>query len=120
MNKILIIEDDKSLNEALVDKCNLEGFEASSASNGEAGLEIAIKEKPDLILLDIVMPVMDGLQVIKKLREDEWGKTAEIILLTNIDDIEKVSEAVNYGVDNYLVKSDLKMEEIMKRIKGYF
>jgi DNA-binding response OmpR family regulator len=117
MKKILIIEDDKPLNSALRDKCQLEEYETILAFDGEEGLEKALKEKPDLILLDLNMPKKDGISMLEELRKDEWGKTVEVIVLTNIQETDKVYEALKNNVNNFLVKSDWKMEDVMKKIK---
>lgn len=118
MAKILIVEDEQDMLEALVDKLTSEGFKIIEAKNGEDGLEKALKEQPDLILLDIVMPKMDGMTMMKKLREDKWGRKVPIILLTNLsvtDDIIKgvVEDEPSY----YLVKSDWKIEDVVKKVK---
>jgi DNA-binding response OmpR family regulator len=101
--KILIIEDEKPLARALELKLTHEGFEVKSAFNGEEGLEVALHEHPDLIMLDIIMPVMDGITMLKKLREaNEWGKTVPVIFLTNLGaDDEKIMKAIADNVPAY-------------------
>ena len=82
---ILIVEDELPLLKVYADRFSDEGFLVLKANNGQEGLDLAIKEKPDLILLDILMPVMDGLTMMQKLRENTtWGKTVPIMLLTNL------------------------------------
>ncbi|MBT3538876.1 response regulator [Candidatus Parcubacteria bacterium] len=115
--KILIVEDEKSLLEALKRKFSSEKFAVFEAKNGEEGLEMALKEHPDLILLDIVMPKMDGITVLGKLREDSWGKDAKVIILSNLSDATKVSEASKQGSFDYLVKSDWRIEDVVKKAK---
>ena len=115
--KILIVEDEQDLRQTLVDKLTREGFDVLEAKNGEEGLKAALKEHPDLILLDIIMPVMDGMTMMKKIREDEWGRGVPVIMLTNLSDIERVSEAVESGIYEYLVKSDWKIEDVVKKVK---
>jgi len=116
---ILIVEDERSLSSALVDKLTHEGFIAITAKNGEEGLEVALREHPDLILLDIVMPVMDGMAMLKKLREDAWGKSAKVIFLTNLSDNEKLSEAMGSEVFEYFVKSDWKIEDVVAKVREF-
>lgn len=116
MKKILIIEDEKSLISALSDKFKKVGYEVLEAADGQLGLDMAIKEHPDLILLDIVMPVMDGMKVLENLRKDDWGKKARIILLTNLSDAEKEAECRNQGAHDYLIKSDWKIDDIVKKV----
>jgi len=115
--KILIVEDELSLRNALRDKLTREEFAVLEAKNGEEGLEVALREHPDLILLDIIMPVMDGITVLKKLREDEWGKDAKVVLLTNLSDNEKIAEAIMHGTYDYLVKSDWKIKDVVAKVR---
>lgn len=115
--KILAVEDEPSLLGALQNKLTQEGFEFVEAKNGQVGLEKALQGKPDLILLDIIMPVMDGLTMLKKLREDDWGKTVPVIILTNLSDDEKVMEAVKQGSYDYLIKSNWSINEVIDKVK---
>lgn len=116
--KILVTEDETPLRNAVSDILSFEGFTVFQAKNGQEGLDIALKEHPDLILLDMIMPVMDGLTMLQKLREDEWGKTAGVILLTNINDPEKVAASTEAGVYDFLVKSDWNIEDVVAKIKS--
>ena len=116
--KILIIEDDLPALNALIEKFSREGFSTLEAKNGEEGLESALKNRPDLILLDIVMPKMDGMTMLKKLREDEWGKHVPIIILTNLNENEKIAEAIAEGSYKYLIKSDWKIEDIVAKVRN--
>lgn len=111
--KILIVEDEPSLRNALCDKLTLEGFAAIEAKNGEEGLDVALREHPDLILLDVVMPVMDGMTMLSKLRVDVWGKDVKIIVLTNLSDI-----TVTHSSYDYLVKSDWGIEDVIERVRA--
>ncbi len=115
--KILIVEDEQDIRQTLVDKFTDEGFDVFNAENGKKGLELALKEHPDLILLDIIMPVMDGITMAEKMREDKWGKNVSIIMLTNLSDVEKVSKVLESGVYEYLIKSDWKIADLVKRVK---
>ena len=115
--KILIVEDEVSLRNALCNKLAREGFSTLEAKNGEEGLEVALREHPDLILLDIIMPKMDGISMLKKLREDEWGKRVPVIVLTNLSDMEKVAEVAEGGAFDYLIKADWKLEDVVNKVK---
>lgn len=118
--KILIVEDELPLLNVYADRFSNEGFLVFKASNGQEGLDLAIKEKPDLILLDILMPVMDGLTMMQKLREnDTWGKTVPIILLTNLSAEEKkIKDIVNENQPAYyLVKLDWSLSAIIEKAK---
>ena len=112
-----IVEDELSLLEVLTDKFSKEGFKVLRAKNGKDGLKVALTEHPDIILLDIIMPVMDGMTMLKKLREDEWGKDAKVIILTNLSDNEKTAQALADGSNDYLVKSDWKIEDVVKKVE---
>lgn len=118
--KILIVEDDHALRAALRDKLARERFVVLEAKDGEEGLKIALDEQPDLILLDIVMPKVDGLTMLGQLREDSWGKTAHVIMLTNLSDGESVSKSLENAAFDYLVKSDWKLEDIVRKIRDRF
>ena len=114
---ILIVEDELSLRTALCDKLTREGFAVLEAKNGEEGLMVALRDHPDLILLDIIMPVMDGMTMLKRLRRDKWGKGVQVILLTNLSENEKVAQAIELGSHEYLVKSDWKIEDVVAKIR---
>lgn len=120
--KILIVEDEKALRDALSDKLKNEKFVVIEATNGEEGLKMAVEEQPDLILLDIIMPVMDGFTMIGKLREAEKTKgltedRIPIILLTNVDQEKGMGPGQKLGIYDYLVKSDWGLQNIVKKIK---
>lgn len=115
--KVLVVDDDNNLREILTDKLNNSGFDAVGASNGEDGLERAFNTHPDIILLDILMPVMDGWAMLGKLREDEWGKKAKVIMLTVVEDAEAIAKAVQDGSFAYLIKTDHSMDEIVEKVK---
>ena len=116
-NTILIVEDDLDLLEVLRKKFTMEKFEVLQAPDGKMGLEEAIRSQPDIILLDIIMPIMDGMTMLRKLREDAWGKTAAVILLTNLSDEGKVAEGMKHGVYDYLVKADWNIGDVVKKVK---
>jgi DNA-binding response OmpR family regulator len=114
--KILIVEDDKSLLWILRQGFSDEGFVVAFAQNGEEGLNIAELENPDLILLDISMPVMDGLTMAKKLRAKNIN--SQIIFLTNFKDGDHISEAIEISSEiDYIIKSDLDIDQIIGRVK---
>ncbi|GBE17033.1 stage 0 sporulation protein A [bacterium BMS3Abin15] len=115
--KILIVEDDHKLSQMLLDMFAAEGIGVMRASNGEEGLAIATEEHPDIILLDIILPKMDGITMLNKLREDEWGKSADVIMLTNLSTAEDVHKATEAGAYDYLIKSDWKMADVVKKVK---
>jgi len=117
--KVLIIEDEKDLADALKTALSYEEFETFAAENGQVGLALALKEKPELILLDIMMPKLDGIGVLKKLREDAWGKNVKVIVMTALDDMGKIAEVVEEGGVEYLVKSDISLGDIVEKVKHH-
>lgn len=115
--KILIVEDEIALSKVLEDKFENEGYEVITANNGQIGLDKALSDIPDLILLDIAMPVMDGLEMLKLLREDKRGKNMLVIILTNYGDMEKFAQAKELNATDYLVKADWGMRDVVARVK---
>ena len=118
--KILIVEDEVVINKVYAEELRDQGFTVLTAMNGRDGLEIALRAEPDLILLDILMPIMDGLTMMKKLREtNSYGKNVPIILLTNLSANEdKIIESlVKNEPAYYLVKSDWDLSAVVEKIK---
>lgn len=114
---ILVVEDEASLRAALKTKLAKEGYEVLEAANGLLGLDLALAKHPDLILLDIIMPVMDGMTMLGKLRQDHWGRSAKVIVLTNLSDTEKEVASEKEGVVKYLVKTNWRLEDLIKQVK---
>ena len=114
---ILIIEDESIIRQALVQKLKNEGYQTLEAGNGEEGLKLALETKPNLILLDIILPLMDGLAVLDALRKDAWGKDAKVIILSNLSDEAKVTIAKDKGVSDYLIKTNWDINDVVKKIK---
>jgi len=113
--KILVVEDDKILTSTLLDNFTNEGFSVINASDGEEGLIMANKETPDLILLDILMPKIDGITMARKLKENSIN--TPIIFLTNLDDLKHISDAIEVAESDYLIKSDWKVNDIVAKVK---
>lgn len=115
--KILVVEDELALSQMLSDKFTAEGFDVQTAGDGQEGLDKALSWKPDLILLDIVMPRMDGMTMLHKLRADPGGKKTAVILLTNLSDTEDVYDAMANGVYDFLVKSHWDIDELVQEVQ---
>ncbi len=115
--KILIIEDEKVISKAYQLGFAHEGFKTVAAYDGKEGLEMAKKEKPDLILLDIIMPVMDGLTMLSELRKQEWGKDMKVLVLTNSSDQAKTAESAHLNAIDFLLKAEWSIELLTKKIK---
>jgi len=118
MSTILLIEDDQVLIEMYTEKFRKEGFHFLVAKNGEEGLKTALHKHPDLILLDILMPKMNGAQVLSKLREDSWGTRVPVIVLTNVDEYnDMVMNIAENKPEYYLIKAENAPEDIVKVVK---
>jgi DNA-binding response OmpR family regulator len=117
MKKILFIEDESALQKTFKDVLEKEGYQMISALDGESGLKLARTQKPDLILLDLILPKKDGFEVLKELKEDESTKGIPVIVLTNLEDIESVEKAIELGATTYLVKAQYTLEEVIQKVK---
>ena len=116
-NKILIVEDDQFLLEMYVIKLEKEGFNVLSAVDGEEGLKVAQKDIPNLILLDLNLPKMDGLQVLTELKKDENTKNIPVIVLTNYAQKDDIDKCLDLGADSYLIKAHFVPSEVIGKIK---
>ncbi len=114
---VLIVEDDPQIAEALHDGLEGAGFKVMTAANGEEGLKAALKNHPDLILLDLMMPVKNGHELLAELRKDKWGAKVPVTVLTNATDNVDIFKATQQGNTNYAIKSSMKLEDIIEMIK---
>ncbi len=115
--KILLIEDDPFLLNMYATKFELENFKVVMAEDGEKGLKTAIKEIPDIILLDIMLPQMDGFEVLKGLKEEKSTQAIPVILLTNLSQKEEVERGLSMGANDYLIKAHFMPSEVVDKIK---
>lgn len=118
MKKILFIEDEPALQRAVVQVLTDEGYQMFSAMDGESGVEIAKKELPDLILLDLIVPKMDGFAVLGELKNDPETKEIPVVVLTNLEGSADVERALALGAQTYLVKTNYRLEEITQKVKS--
>lgn len=114
MNKILVVEDEKSLRDAMLESIKAAGYEVLSASNGEEGITQIREHAPDLLVLDILMPIKSGIDVLKFLQHTD-SKTP-VIILTNLDDMEDKQKALAHGGYRYFIKAETSLKEIVKNI----
>lgn len=116
---ILVVEDEVAMLKAISAKLEKENFKVIQAADGEEGFTAAVENKPDLVMLDIIMPKFDGLTVMKKIRTEggSWGEQVPIIMLTNLSDPDSVSDAAKYKVFDFLVKTDWRLEDISELVK---
>jgi DNA-binding response OmpR family regulator len=115
---ILVVDDEDFFRNSLIDKLKQTGFSTLGAKDGDEAMSVALKEHPDLILLDVIMPKSDGMTVMRKLREDSWGVNVPIILLTQLEPDDKMlQEIVESKPTYYLVKSKFRFDEVVERVK---
>ncbi len=114
--KILIVEDDVFIRDIYQVKFSQEGFAVTTAENGIEALKKLNEQIPDIILLDIIMPLMDGIAVLKDVKANELWKKIPIIMLTNISEKEKIEGASELGVNDYLIKSHFTPSEVVSKV----
>lgn len=114
---ILFIEDESALQKTFGEVLNQEGYQMISALDGEIGLRLAKDKKPDLILLDLILPKVNGFDVLKKLKEDKGTKDIPVIVLTNLEEMGDVDKAIKSGATTYLVKASYSLKEVVEKIK---
>ncbi|MFH0819990.1 MAG: response regulator [bacterium] len=117
--KILLIEDDVFLSNIYSKKFESEGFEMLIALDGEKGLKLALSKEPALILLDLLLPGLNGFEVLKVLKKDEMAKKIPVILLTNLSQKEDIEKGLALGADDYLIKTHFMPSEIVEKVKKF-
>lgn len=117
--KILIVEDEEILSRSLVEKFTQEDFAVFSAKNGEAAITIALREKPSIILLDIMLPKKDGMAVLAEIRQSgDWGKKVPVIMLTNLGIDDKILEGlVKDKPTYYLIKTEWSLNKVVEKVR---
>ena len=116
--KILIIEDDKFLRELISQKLEIEGYEISEAVDGEKGIKQVEEEKPDLVLLDLILPGIDGFEVLTKMKEDSALSQIPVIILSNLGQKDDVERGLKIGANDYLIKAHFTPGEIINKVKN--
>lgn len=117
--KILIVEDENDIREALADIFQMSDFEVFAAIDGKEGLDVALKEHPDVILLDLMMPVMNGHEMLQKLRNDPWGKEVKVVVLSALDDVNNIGTAHKSDITKYLIKAHVSLDEIVNKVREF-
>ena len=115
--RVLLVEDDTFLANIYKTKFEMEGFKVTVAENGELGLNEAKKNKPDVILLDILLPKMDGFTVLEHLKDEASTKDVPVILLTNLGQKDDVEKGLKLGAVDYLIKAHFKPSETVDKVK---
>lgn len=116
--KILVVEDDKFLRELITKKISKDGFEVIGAVDGEDGIKKIKEEKPDLILLDLILPGIDGFEVLSQMKEDLEIKAIPVIILSNLGQKEDVEKGIKLGAKDYLIKAHFTPGEIIEKVKA--
>lgn len=117
MTKIAIIEDDNVISQMYRMKFEADGFEVQLAANGKIGVELVKTFKPDIILLDLQMPEMNGTEALEIIRKNDWGKNIPVIVLTNMGEEEAPKAIQALGVHSYIVKASLTPREVAAKVK---
>jgi len=118
--KILLIEDEPTLQKTIGEVLKKENYEVLSALDGKTGLDLIQKEKPDLILLDLILPKMNGFEVLEELKSKEETKNIPVIILTNLERNEDINRALELGATTYLVKANYDLKDIVKKVDQVF
>lgn len=118
-SKILLVEDDKMISGMYDTKLRQEGFQVVLAENGADALELAIQEQPDLVLLDIILPQIDGFAVLRELRLNEKTKGIPVVMLTNLGTPEDKDKGTRYGATEYLVKANLTPSDVASTVRKF-
>ena len=117
MTKIAIIEDDPTINQMYRMKFEADGFDVQIADNGQRGVALAEAFKPDIILLDLQMPHMNGEEALTEIRSHDWGKNIPVIILTNLGEEEAPKALKSLGIHSYIVKAELTPRQVVGRVK---
>lgn len=120
MKKILFVEDEESLQKTMKEMLERNGFSVISALDGENGILFAKNEKPDLILLDLILPKKDGFEILKALKEDSRTDAIPVIVLTNLEGSADIEKVLSLGVHTYLIKSNYSLDDVLSKIKSIF
>jgi len=118
-HRILVTEDEPAMMEAITTVLGRAGFSVIPAKDGKEGVEFALRDHPDCIILDILMPNVDGVTMMETLRRDTWGKTIPIIILTNLDASDKMIETILRNQPSYyLIKASTSLEDLVEKVKN--
>ncbi len=119
MSKIAIIEDDQAIAQMYRIKFEAEGYTVENAENGQLGLDLIKSFKPDIVLLDLMMPVMNGDEMLTKLRAEDWGKDVKVIILTNMGESEAPASVKENGVEAFILKANMTPRQVAELVKEH-
>lgn len=120
VQKILVVDDDLVLSDMLSEILREDGYDVMVEHDGEAGLRVALEHKPDVLVLDVMMPKMTGIAVLEQVRASEWGTSVPALLLTNVNEPETLTAVIEKGKGNvqFLLKTDWTIEQIVEKVKA--
>jgi len=118
MVKIAIVEDDQAISQMYRLKFETEGYEVNTANNGKLGLELAETMRPDIVLLDLMMPEMNGDEMLEKMRATDWGKDIKVIILTNMGEQEAPDSIKRLNVRRFIVKAEMTPRQVAEMVKA--
>lgn len=113
---VLVVEDEEAVQMLLCKALEEKGYTVYRAGDGKLGLSLALEKHPDIILADLKLPGMGGMEMIEAIRKDSWGKSAEIVIFTNASDAQSLEEAMRHETYFYIVKGDSTMEQVVEKI----
>lgn len=117
MAKVAIVEDDLAIAQMYRLKFEAEGYKVDIAENGKLGLELCEQMKPDIVLLDLMMPEMNGDEMLERMRKTDWGKNTKVIILTNVGEQEAPDSLKKLGVEAYIVKAEMTPKQVAELVK---
>lgn len=113
---VLIVEDEQSMQRALKNKLEHAGYAVSAANDGEGAIDALRSAKPDLVLLDLIMPKLDGISVLRQMKADDALRAVPVVILTNLSSGDKVAEAMQLGTFDFLVKANYSLDDVLKKV----
>jgi DNA-binding response OmpR family regulator len=117
--KLLVVEDDEFISAIYAKKLSMEGYDVRLAENGEKALAMMREERPDLVLLDIIMPVKDGFETLREMRADEKLHDIRVVVLSNLSEDKEMSQTRELGAIDYLVKANIAVSDLSAKVTGY-
>jgi DNA-binding response OmpR family regulator len=114
---VLVVEDEVSLNNVICDQLRRKGYKVLNAFDGDSGIKTALENHPDAIVLDLMMPKLNGKEVLCELRNDSWGKNVPVIIATNLESIQDMNDCLAKDVRAYFIKTDISIESIVKTVE---
>jgi two-component system, OmpR family, response regulator MprA len=118
IKKVLVVDDERDLREALKTALSYEGFDVDTAEDGVEAFRKVKDMQPDLVLLDILMPKQNGIDTLRALRKESWGKDVPVIIMSVLDDMGRLSDALEAGASEYLVKTEISLGTIVQKVKA--